>query len=126
MNGIKGLIVAVNDICGSRVTTPVVIGDVAVFVLYTAGRGGIVSLRLRRRILLIRKQSISGINEVPATKRLSTQPLINTVLSIQTEIVPIGVSHGGHRNRSGGDHKAKGQGQDPLCHFHGETSCLKM
>ena len=53
VDSIKGLVIAVNDIGRSRVAAPIVVRHVAIFVLYAAGRGSIVFLRFRRRILLI-------------------------------------------------------------------------
>ena len=46
MDGVEGLIVAVNDVGGSRIAAPVVVGHITIFVLHAAGRGGIVSLGL--------------------------------------------------------------------------------
>ena len=45
MDGIEGLVVAVNDLGVAGIPASVVVGDVAVFVLHAAGRCGVVILR---------------------------------------------------------------------------------
>lgn len=48
VDGIEGLVVAVNDLGVAGIPASVVVGDVAVFVLHAAGRCGVVLLGLTR------------------------------------------------------------------------------
>ena len=46
MDGIEGLVIAVDNLGTGGVSTPVVVGYIAIFILHAVGRGGIVFLRL--------------------------------------------------------------------------------
>ncbi len=54
MDGIEGFVVAVNDIHIGSITAPVIIGDVAVFILDAAGWSSVVILGLVGGIIIIR------------------------------------------------------------------------
>ena len=83
VDGIEGFVIAVDDIGSGGIAAPVVIGDVAIFVLHAAGRGGIVFLGL-----IHRKKGTQPINKHPL-RRTGIKPFfqrICTILKTSTRI----------------------------------------